>query len=77
MPLIYWKGALIADWARVSMSKWFGSPLWVYTIPIASFLTFDLGSPLAADEIILCLQVSNFSLPYPQGRLFVCFGRVT
>jgi hypothetical protein len=42
LPFIYWNGALIADWARIPMSKWLGDPLWVYTVPTISFFALDL-----------------------------------
>ena len=42
LPFIYWTGALLADWSRISVSKWLGDPVWVYTVPILSFLALDL-----------------------------------
>lgn len=42
LPFIYWTGALIADWSRIPISKWLGDPIWVYAVPILSFLALDL-----------------------------------
>lgn len=42
LPYIYWSAGLIADWARLPLSKWVGDPVWVYAVPIVSFALFDL-----------------------------------
>ena len=77
LPFIYWTGALLADWSRISVSKWLGDPVWVYTVPFFRFLHSTCETTVAIDAASLSFQLLNCLLRFQHGRSSACFGRRT
>ncbi|APZ92728.1 hypothetical protein Fuma_02340 [Fuerstiella marisgermanici] len=60
-PYIYGFAGLIADWARLPISKWVGDFVWVYAVPVASFAFFDLREqPASLKTYVLRSGVEMF-----------------
>ena len=65
LPLIYRTGALVADFARIPLSKWLGDPLWIYTVPTASFFLFDLKTAARSQRAMLIASCVELFVAIP------------
>ena len=65
LPYIYVFAGLIADWARLPISKWLGDPVWVFAVPVASFAIFDLRQKHRSVGGYLCRSGLELFLFFP------------